>query len=275
MVPNNINLQGVVELHVHAGPDVSSRKMDAWELLRKAETEGMKAIVLKNHYVPTMLEAAVLNHKFGSIQVFGGIALNYTVGGLNPSAVETALKLDAKIVWMPTHDAENERAYRGNPGTGIRILDDRDQLVDSVREILDLLAERDCTLATGHLEYREIIALLKACRKRKVQRMLINHPGIVFQRFSVEQQQEMIKLGAYLEHSYCRPPHTPGPDELATVLKETGAQHVVLATDLGQPANPDPVTGMKELMLQLMERGFDQNEMDQMTRKNPSFLLNI
>lgn len=38
---------------------------------------------------------------------FGGLCLNHPVGGLNPDAVETSLKLGAKVIWLPTNTAEN------------------------------------------------------------------------------------------------------------------------------------------------------------------------
>lgn len=206
MKVNDVSLNNIVELHVHAGPDVRDRKMHARDLVQKSNEAGMKAIVLKNHNVPTMLEASVLNHEFDPIKIFGGIALNYPVGGLNPSAVETALNLNAKIIWMPTHDSENEQSFYNNPGTGICILDENNKITEKVWYIIEQVKASGCILATGHLSYREIISLLKACREKKVNKLLINHPGIVFQRFNAEQQREMIRLGAYLEHSYCRPP---------------------------------------------------------------------
>lgn len=39
--------------------------------------------------------------------MFGGITLNRQVGGINPYAVESALKLGGKVVWLPTQSARN------------------------------------------------------------------------------------------------------------------------------------------------------------------------
>jgi hypothetical protein len=273
MLKDEIDLKGVIDVHVHAGPDVRERKMNAWELVEKALLNSMAGVVLKNHFVPTMLEAAIINMKIPGLKVFGGIALNYSVGGLNPAAVEKAIAMGAKIIWMPTHDAENERAFHGQPGTGINILDNGRKLKPEVLEILELVEKSSVALATGHLTYDEIWHLVKECKLRKVRKILINHPGIVFQRFDIFQQQELVNMGAMLEHSYCRPPHTLPVDQLVDTIRKIGPDKIVLGTDLGQPQNVDPVEGMKELICQLLNNGFKRKEVDLMTKVNPEFIV--
>jgi hypothetical protein len=39
----HMDLRGVIELHVHAGPDVRPRKMDALTLVRATKAAGMRA----------------------------------------------------------------------------------------------------------------------------------------------------------------------------------------------------------------------------------------
>ena len=275
MESKEISLVDRIELHVHVAPDVRERKTTVWEYVRTASTAGMSAVVIKNHYFPTVLQAASVALAEPGIQVFGGVALNYSVGGLNPQAVERAIQAGARIIWMPTHDAEHERQYNNKPSTGISILDHQGKLLDEVKEILDKIAAHDRVLATGHLSYPEIMVLLQACPHHGVEKKLINHPGIVFQRFTISQQQEMADLGAFLEHSYCRPPHTLSPDELAENLRAIGPDFVVLGTDLGQPQNTDPVSGYREMLEQLAERGFGPEAIDKMTIQNPGHLINI
>lgn len=260
-------------MHVHAGPDIRERKLDAWQLLDAAQRAGMAGLVLKNHYYPTMLEAKLLQSRYPALAVFGGLALNYSCGGLNPEAVEKALALDAKVIWMPTHDAAHERAYYRREG-GIRPeWHDRDK--QATFQLLELIKAHDAVLATGHLSYPEIIGLLKVANEVGVRKKLINHPGIIFQRFSPEQQLEFLRLGAYLEHSYARPPHTIGWDELAATLRQTGTASVIIGTDLGQPQNPDPVVGMQEVWYELLSRGFTEHDLKTMTCTNPAALVGL
>ena len=74
----------------------------------------MRAIVLKNHYESTAGIAYLVRTLVPGIEVFGGIDLNLTVGGINPAAVEHMTRVTGgwgRIVWMPTFDAENQVRY--------------------------------------------------------------------------------------------------------------------------------------------------------------------
>jgi hypothetical protein len=64
---------------------------------RAAQEAGMRGILIKNHFAMTANRARMVIDETG-FPVFGGIALNLSVGGLNPQAVEVALKFGAKIV---------------------------------------------------------------------------------------------------------------------------------------------------------------------------------
>ena len=94
------------------------------------------------------------------VAVFGGITLDYQAGGLNPLAVEHALRLGAKIVWLPTVSSHQDRlngcgARQGYTGPGLRVVDDDGDLLPVVREILDLVHDHDAILATGHVSADE------------------------------------------------------------------------------------------------------------------------
>ena len=94
----------IIDLHVHAGPSVMPRAVDAAEMLQEAQQAGYSAIVIKDHYAPTMMSAEICEKHLGDgkCKVFGGIALNNSVGGINLKAVDAACALGAKLVWMPT-----------------------------------------------------------------------------------------------------------------------------------------------------------------------------
>ena len=113
------DLEGIVDLHVHAGPDVRVRKMSLVDLVNAADAAGMRALLVKNHHTSTVLAAAAVLESGPGIRVFGGLACNEWVGGLNTSAVEAALQMGAREIWMPTLSAENERAHKDRAGTGI------------------------------------------------------------------------------------------------------------------------------------------------------------
>src|SRR3954454_15682782 len=81
-------LAGVVDIHVHADPDSRPRSIDAIDLARIAKERGMRALVLKSHYEPTASMAYLVRKAVPGIEIFGGIDLNRSVGGLNPEAID-------------------------------------------------------------------------------------------------------------------------------------------------------------------------------------------
>ena len=97
-------LEGAVDMHCHSGPSPFPRKMDHVEAAKQAESVGMRAIVVKSHHHPTVMDVRAMAPQLAKVktQVFGSIALNSMVGGLNPSAVDLALKMGARVVWFPT-----------------------------------------------------------------------------------------------------------------------------------------------------------------------------
>src|SRR5690625_3460321 len=107
-------LEGAYDLHVHTGPDVSERKLDDLEMAERLENIGMKGFVIKSHYFSSAERARVVRKVHPNIEAFGALTLNYSVGGLNPHAVEMAAKMGVKNIWMPTFNAKNEIDYMMN-----------------------------------------------------------------------------------------------------------------------------------------------------------------
>ena len=98
---------GVIDMHVHPDPDVFGRSLTDIELAMIARRKGMRGIVIKNHVVTTADRAALVMQQVPGIEVWGGIVLNKSVGGVNPSAVEWMHRMSGgrgKMVWLPTFD---------------------------------------------------------------------------------------------------------------------------------------------------------------------------
>ena len=101
-------LRGAIDVHIHAGPDIVPRLLDDFELAELARAAGMTAIVLKSHHMLTADRAHIAQKAFPEVKVFGGLALNFPAcGGLNAEAVKVAIRMRAKIVWLPTLSAAN------------------------------------------------------------------------------------------------------------------------------------------------------------------------
>src|SRR5436190_2104922 len=146
----SVDLSGAADLHCHFGPDAHrERSVDAFEAAREAAAAGHRAVVLKSHDFPTVsLAWSVQRDVGGAISVFGGICCDREVGGMNPAAVEVALDLGARIVWLPTlssrQDFENGVAAQlGIPGPGIVVTDESGELLPETKEVLALVREHD------------------------------------------------------------------------------------------------------------------------------------
>ena len=117
-------LQDFVDTHVHAGPTLTVREFNVWQLVAEAEKGGFSAIVLKDHFIPTVPVARAIQEKLGrtGLKIFGSLALNNSVGGINPKAVEIAIGFGAKMIWMPTISATNHHRKHRTPGTKFPVL---------------------------------------------------------------------------------------------------------------------------------------------------------
>lgn len=273
-----VDLEGAIDLHVHTAPDVEPRCVDDWELTQAAAEAGMRAVLIKSHYALTADRAWLVERMTSRIRVFGGLTLNEAVGGLNPAAVEAALKLGARAIWMPTRSAANHKAFFGEPGLGLSILSEEEKLKAEVYEILGLIAEFDVILATGHLSPKEIMALIPAAHSMGVRKIVITHPELPVVNLSIAAQRDLARAGVFFERCYVST-LLPGSQvtlgDIAKAIREVGPEHTVLASDLGQKGNPHPVAGFGQYIDGLRSIGMGQQEIDVMIRRNPALLLSI
>jgi hypothetical protein len=275
---NDINLEGVVDLHIHAAPDIRPRLMDDIELAREAAQAGMQAVLFKSHHTLTADRATIAEKYVGGVRVFGGLVLNQAVGGLNPAAVEAALALDAREIWMPTLDAANHRRAKGMGDGGISILDGAGAVLPVVHEILRLIADQDVILGTGHLAVGEIRPLIKAARESGVSRILITHPELPIVNMPIAAQEELAGTDVFFERCLIVTAPREGGLPLSAIAKAVrhiGPDTTVMATDFGQAENPSPVEGMRRYMREMLGFGFKQNEIERMTNTNPAGLLGL
>ena len=266
-------LTGSFDLHVHAGPDTQERRLDALQTARHAYEAEMAGFVLKSHEYPTAPLAGALRQMYPGLDVAGAIALNRSVGGVNPDAVEVSARLGAKVVWMPTFDADAWRRAQGR-GPGLRIIDDAGALTPATQAVLEIVRARDMVLASGHVASREALALFRAAREAGITRMIATHPAATA---SIEQQREMADLGAYVEYTFlsCMPSRAQMTvEELAAALRRIGTDRCVLTTDFGQWMNPPAPEGMRMAIAALLGADMTADEVSALVKHNPLRLMN-
>jgi hypothetical protein len=271
-------LEGAVDLHVHSSPDVDPRRFDDFDLAREAARAGMAAVLIKSHQVSTVERAILASKIVPEIRVFGGLVLNHTVGGLNPAAVDLALRMGAKQIWMPTRSARNHRAAFSQSG-GIGICATDGSILPEVLKILDLIAPTDCILGSGHLSPHESCLLVRHARERGVRRILITHPEWKATHFPVELQAELAAGGdVWFERCFASTTHRGGftpMTAIAGAIAEVGVETTILSTDLGQPDTPPPAEGFRLYAEQLRGFGFTVDQVRAMMAENPARLLSL
>jgi hypothetical protein len=277
-LPSEPILAGAIDMHVHSAPDVRPRKLDDWGLLARTQLAGMGGVVLKNHYTPTADRASLLRSKFPDLSVMGSIVLNDSVGGLNRAAVDAALKLGAKVVWMPTVSAAHHIERAAIPGSGIGVRVARGGgLVPEMPEILRLIAASGAVLATGHLSPDETATLVPEARRLGVTRIIVTHPASHLVGMAVDEQVLLARQGAFVEIA-CVTTHQRPPvrvHELIAHVRAIGPAAVVLTSDLGQPENPYPDEGLRDMIREMRAAGISETELRTMLWRNPRQLLGM
>jgi hypothetical protein len=273
-------LDGAIDVHVHSYPDDRPRSVDAIEAARLARARKMRAIVLKNHYDPTAGLAFIVRKVVPDIEVFGGIALNLTVGGINAAAVEHMAAVSGgfgRIVWMPTFDAENQVRTSKENRSFVPVTQNG-ELLPAVRDVLAVIAKRDLVLATGHSAPRETLLILREAKRLGVQRMIVTHAMNTPVSMSVAEMQEAASLGAFIEFvggSLTAADAEMRINRYAEAIRQIGPESCVLSSDLGQQGNALPPEGFGEFLISLRHRGFTPQDVDRMTKQNPAKLLGL
>ena len=271
-----VDLTGVIDMHVHAGPDSRPRAMNDWEAVRMAEAAGLRAVLLKNHFTMTPDRAALAAQLVPNLHVFGGVALNRSVGGINPEAVRQMAAFSGelgKVVWLPTFDSEFFVTRAGTSGPFVPVLEDG-RPVAGLIEVFSVVAENDLVLAMGHSSPEEVLALIPFAREHGVQNILVTH--VFGQDATRSQIRQMAAAGAIMEMdwlaAYTNPPLL---DDYVEVIQSVGAESFIISSDFGQEGNPDHATGMRDFIIALRSREINQEQIDIMAKYNPAKLLGL
>lgn len=289
-----MDLSGVVDLHIHCSPDVPTRKLTTLEAAKQARDAGMAAVFVKSHISSTAGIAGVVGHVVPGIGVYGGLALDYPVGGLNPMAVEAAIGMGARMVFMPTLDSLSDFQAAIREGTkpegslqthgegrqaapGLTIFESDGGVLPEVRAIVRQIAAADVALATGHISSAESAAMVELALASGVRRVVVTHALYRNARMPLEMQKKLAARGAYIEHCWVHMYPSPGKvavklEEIVECIRAVGPERTILSTDTGQIRNPLPVDAMADFLDQ-MSGSFSKSDLLLMASKNPAFIL--
>ena len=273
-------LQGVVDIHCHTDPDSVPRSIDAIDLARLAKQAGMRGLVLKNHYESTASLAYVARKIVPGLEIFGGIDLNRSVGGVNPAAIERMVLVKGgygRVIWLPTFDGENQVRFSKEQRPFVSVTRNG-ELLPEVRAVIALAAKHGLMLETGHSSAAECLLVIREARKAGVKNVIVTHAMLAPIHMSVAQMKEAASQGAWIEFVYNA---LIGPNkeftfaDYAKAIGEIGAAHCILSSDLGQAANPVHTEGLIAYFKGLETAGISRADIELMSRTNPARALGM
>lgn len=284
---NKVSLKGVIDMHVHTNPDLRLRAYDDFELMEAAIRVGARAIVIKTHQGTTM-DRAYLCNKHNQIvhggsndfTMFGSVTLNRVVGGINPVAVESGLKLGAKVVWLPTQSARNHM-LKNNQSTEHCVEVVRDgTVVPELNDVFRLIKDHNAVLGTAHVSPEEAFIVVEAARNAGVKNIVVTHPEWWVVGMTVEDQIRMVKdYDVILERCYAQNmgggAYKSNLQSNLEIIQEAGYRNVMVDTDGGQVENPHWQLAMEEYMQYLVDHGIPMEHVYHMTRTIPAGLLGL
>jgi hypothetical protein len=264
-------------MHIHAAPDVRARKLNDIELARSAKEAGMAAIVLKSHVTLTADRAKIAQYIVPGIHVFGSLTLNLAVGGINPVAVNVAIRMGAKIIWLPTISSNNHREFHGDKG-GITLLNSNGDVIPEIIEICRLIKGTNTILATGHISLDEIQKIVPIAKNEGVQNIVITHPEVPWINMPVDMQADLLKYNVFFERCFVSTLDIGGGvpfERIVGPIQQLGVDSTLLSTDFGAAQLPHPIEGYLAFIEALRQAGFSEEQIIQMGVINPSKLLEI
>jgi len=284
-------LRGALDLHVHSGPSTMPRQIDHLEAAEEAAAAGMRGLLFKDHHYSVAPFIPLMERVLGDrgLAMYSGLVLNNSTGGLNPFVVDAQLKMGAKLIWMPTAQAANHiRSAHGKVrlasnvqlmnSPALSVVDGYGNVLDEVKQILDMIAEFDAILSSGHLHVWEIWRLFEEAKARGVKRLLINHPMYGL-HFTYDDIRDLAAEGALIEQSagmYIDSRFNAySPQELKEHILAAGVAHSSIGSDLGQVDNPTPVEGMRQAIKLCLALGFSELEVRTMVADNPARLVGL
>jgi hypothetical protein len=281
-------MEDAIDTHVHGGSDPFERRQLEDEIAIDCTTAKMKAVVIKTWYTPSASRNALVQkivdrwakeHEMRPVQVFGGITLNYSVGGLNLDAVTKCLGFPGfKYVWMPMADSYyHQWIVFHRKDRGIKYLTDDGKIVPEMKEILRCIADNDLVLASGHYPYRETAPLMEEAKKLGVKRMEVIHPTLIHSKHTLAEMKAMasegVKIGL-MGIASVNVRFVEGIRWLLRVIKEL-SDHMIWGSDSGQIHNPTCVEGMRWIIRVLLAYGITREEITKIFKTNPAAHLGI
>lgn len=290
-------LTDAVDCHVHACPHINARRLDVLDAVRRAAAANMAGIGLMDNFANSSGMAALAMRELGhlGIDVWGGLIMEPTAGGVSAETVKVALQYGydgrgARYISLPTHHTRHtarqenrspayiESCFHVTPGRPLR---------DPLPEIFELVAASETVLNLGHLSDAETIYLAEQAAAHGVNRILAPASHL-----NPDAVRALTALGVYVEFSFFfvspatmvglthvdAERHTIPASTLNTLCERIAAapaDRVVLSSDSGVYLLPPPVESLRMFLSLLQAAGIEQEVLHRGVHANPTALFRV
>lgn len=287
-------LLGAIDLHCHVDLEFSGnerKREPETQWLPKAEAMGLRGVVLKSHWWPTVnVVPYILTSVKTSVSLWSSVVLNSTAGGPSPCVVEACAELGGKVVFLPTWGARNDIERKGFShrlrstyerfgkfdNLGYVFTDDKGHLLPQGREIIECCKAYNLVLGTGHVSWQESLAFAQAAGDMGFKQLFINHPLTAFIGAPLDALQRAAELGAFVETCWNQlAPGRMDSPELVQKLRTIGLKQVVASTDYFRPYSPNPPELLRMFLGMLHEGGLTKEEVRQVACTNPTRVMGL
>jgi Family of unknown function (DUF6282) len=273
-------LRGAIDMHFHMDPRLADGAHDeaVIETIRIAQARGIRGLVIKSHHEPTSTLAYHLRLEMPNIDLFGGVVMNRSNGGMNVAAVEYMASeiygAPGRVVWMPAFDSEIESnpPYPKKPFVAVS----RDgKLLPETKDVIAAVAKYDLILASGHIAPEEALMVFREGRSQGVHRMIATHAMDLAGKMNMDQMLEAAKLGAIVEFDFRNITDEGGVRMDA--IRKIGPERCLISEFWTQksPRVYAGLDGVGKFVEAMHARGFTDSELDMMFKENPAKLLGL
>ena len=303
--PDVPGVADTIDIHCHA----HEGQQDALALAKHASKQGMGGLLYKTipgRDRPVEKVQAILEELSRWAEAEGveptacWAGYNVAPTAKPPSAAATREQLEAGVtcVWMPVAMHANTLSQVGgkpiwwgeskNPyeqvppmpwdealKIGHYLLDEHGNLKPEIREIIHLVAGYGRALCFAHATHNEIFAMAEECNKVGLTRAFADHPFSPFVDLSVEQMQELARLGCYLNFTFdeISPLLGVDPYRMYQAIRAVGVEHCTLSSDAGEPLFPNSVECMRLMRAYMRAFGLNEDEIRQVSVTNPRAIV--
>jgi hypothetical protein len=273
-------LKGAIDMHFHMDPALADGSHDEATIatIRVARERGIRALVIKSHSEPTSTLAYQLGLDMSNIQLFGGVVMNRSNGGMNVAAIDyMATKIygsPGKVVWMPAYDSEIESnpPYPKKPFVAVSR---NGELLPETKHVIAAVAKYKLILASGHIAPEEALMVFREGKKDGVRAMIATHAMDLAGKMNMEQMLEAAKTGAIIEFDFRNVLDEGGIR--VDAIRKIGPERCLISEFWTQksPRVYGGMDGVGQFVEAMHARGFTDHELDLMFKQNPARLLGL